>query len=247
MPRHGELIPPLFVDKGLGFPYTLRPMEQVADSAFFASIEAETHFFIVRHGQSEGNAGRIFQGKLDLPLNDSGRAQALAAGRWLADAGVDAIFASPLARAAESARIAASACPRVEARLDPIFSEIDTGIFTGLSFEESRERHPEVFAAFEGASWEAVPGAEKAEALFARAIEAWSLLLGQAHAGSRAIACFSHGGFIQWLIRATFGCRGWMPLLSTANCGIFELIVEPTPGGSAYLQWRHMNLQAPTA
>jgi broad specificity phosphatase PhoE len=220
-------------------------METIADSAFFSSLAEATRFYIVRHGQSEGNARRIFQGLLDLPLDDAGRAQARDAADWLAEAGVDAVIGSPLSRAAETARAIAERCA-APCALEESLAEIDTGIFTGLGFEESRSQHPAAFAAFEGASWEAVPGAEKAEALYERAMRAWSVLRGRALAGDRAIACVSHGGFIQWLVRATFGGRSWMPLVSTANCGIFELLVEPTGAGPAYLQWRRMNFQAPS-
>jgi broad specificity phosphatase PhoE len=225
-------------------------MDGSADSAFFSSIREATRFFIVRHGQSEGNARRLFQGRLDMPLDGTGRAQAGSLGLWLAQAGVDTLLSSPLARAAETARIAAAACSLPGICIDPAFTEIDTGVFTGLGFEESRERHPEVFSAFSGQSWEAVPGAEKAEALYERALAAWSVLRGAAlesaaEGGGRAIACVSHGGFIQWLVRATFGGRSWMPLVSTANCGVYELLVEPTRAGPAYLQWRLMNFQAP--
>lgn len=220
-------------------------MNQIADSAFFSTITAPTRFFIVRHGQSEGNAQRRFQGRLDLPLDELGRSQATAVGRWLAAQGIETILSSPLVRAAETASLAASVCGLAAPRLEGLLSEIDTGIFTGQSFAESRQSHPEVFAAFEGQSWEAVPGAEKSGALYERAMSAWQLLRAEAESGKRAIACFSHGGFIQWLVRSTFGCRTWMPLFSTANCGIFELLVEPGSPGSAYMHWRHLNHQAP--
>jgi len=219
-------------------------MNETADSAFFSQIDKATRFFIVRHGQSEGNARHLFQGRLDMPLDELGRSQALAAGAWLAAQNVDAVFSSPLARAAETARIAAQACGLGEPRMEPGLVEIDTGLFTGLGFAGSREAYPEIFAQFEGLSWEAVPGAEKAAALYARAMAAWKVLRAEAESGKRAIACFSHGGFIQWLVRATFGCASWMPLFSTANCGIFELLVEPGSPGAAYIQWRLMNFQA---
>ena len=228
------------------------PAQESAGSLFFSCLRQETHFFILRHAQSEGNARRIFQGSLDLPLDDSGRAQARAAGRWLAKRGVGAILASPLARAAETARIAAEACGLGEPAFDPVFSELDVGIFTGLSFEESRERYPAMFKAFEASSWDAVAGAEKAEALYERAMRAWSFMRERAlscersRSGDVALACVSHGGFIQWLLRATFGCRSWMPLLHTANCGFFELVVRPTDEGSAYVQWRRLDYQAPS-
>jgi broad specificity phosphatase PhoE len=220
-------------------------MEPIADSNFFSPLQEETHFYFVRHGQSEGNAKGMFQGRLDLPLDETGREQARAAAKWLMKEGVDALFSSPLARAAQTAGEIALACSLGEVRTDPLFAEIDTGIFTGLGFSASRERYPDVYAAFEGHSWEAVPGAERAEALYGRAMQAWSMLRDHALSGSKAVACVSHGGFMQWLIRATFGCHSWMPLLTTANCGIFELLVDPKPGGPAYLHWRHMNFQAP--
>ncbi len=63
--------------------------------------------------------------------------------------------------------------------------------------------------------------------------------------GDRNIACVSHGGFIQWLVRSTFGGRSWMPLLTTSNCGVFELLVAPRGGSEAYLQWKRLNFQVP--
>lgn len=231
-------------------------MTSAADSSFFSSLGCETHFYLVRHGQSEGNAQRIFQGLLDLPLVEAGRAQARSAGSWLAAEGVRAVVASPLARAAETGRIIASACG-LEPALDGRLREIDTGVFSGLGFDASRERYPEAFADFEARSWEAVPGAERAAALYERAMDAWTMLRGAANALAETeavaaadrpvarIAAVSHGGFLQWLLRATFGARSWMPLVSAANCGIFELFAEPTGAGLAYVQWRRIDFVAP--
>ena len=224
-------------------------MDAIADSAFFSPLSHATRLYIVRHGQSEGNAKGIFQGRLDMPLDAGGRSQARDLGVWLAREGVGTILSSPLARAAETARIVGEACA-TEPLLEASFAEIDTGIFTGLSFEQARRLHPEVYSDFEGRSWEAVPGAERAEALYGRAMTAWTVLRARALAaeGSArdgAIAVISHGGFIQWLVRSTFGGRSWMPLLSTANCGVFELLVEPRGEGRSYLQWKRINFQAP--
>jgi broad specificity phosphatase PhoE len=228
-------------------------METVADSVFFSSLKAETHFYIVRHGKSEGNAKRIFQGLLDLSLVDEGREEARSVAAWLAARGVQAVFASPLLRAAETGRIVADACG-TSLRCDESLRELDTGVFSGLGFDECRVRYPEAYAEFEWKSWEGVPGAERAEDLYARAMRAWiflrdraAALANEADRSSGApvrLAAVSHGGFIQWLVRSTFGCRSWMPLVSTANCGIFELFVDPTEAGNAYIQWRRMNFVA---
>jgi broad specificity phosphatase PhoE len=219
----------------------------IADGRFFASLEAETRFFIVRHGQSEGNAKGIIQGRLDFPLDEAGRTQAKAAGAWLAGRGIEAVFASPLARAEETGRIVAAACGLPGPRLDPLFAELDTGMFSGLSLDEAKESFPLPYAEFEYRSWDGVPDAESSLACYRRALEAWSLLRAEALSGKRRLACVSHGGFIQWLFRSTFGCRSWMPLLPTGNCGIFELLVVPTGGRPAYLQWRLLNFQAASA
>jgi broad specificity phosphatase PhoE len=219
---------------------------QAADASFFASLKHEAHFYLVRHGKSEGNAQRLFQGRLDLPLADAGRQQARAVGTWLASKCVDHIVSSPLARAAETAHIIARACGRGEhPSFNAAFLEMDTGIFSGLGYDEAQGRHPEVFAAFRGHSWEAVPGAEKADALYDRAMAGWTLLRERATAGAKAQVCITHSGFMQWMLRATFGCRSWMPLFAVGNCGVFELVVTPTPSSLAYLQWRNLNFQAP--
>jgi broad specificity phosphatase PhoE len=219
------------------------PRAPVADSAFFSDIEEDTRFYIVRHGRSEGNSRCIIQGRRDFPLDEAGRAQAASAGAWLAGKSPASILSSPLRRAAETARIIGAACG-LGISTHECLEELDTGIFSGISLEEARKLYPEAYSAFEWQSWEGVPGAESSARLYARAMAAWELLRGRALSGDRSIVCVSHGGLIQWLVRATFGCTSWMPLLPTGNCGIFELIVEPTKEEKgAYLQWRLLNFQ----
>ncbi len=217
-----------------------------AGQDFFSPIERETHFFLVRHGQSMGNARRIFQGRMDLPLDDTGRSQAGALGLWFSRIPVDAVFSSPLVRASETAEILASACGIPRASVEPLLVELDTGIYSGISYEEARELHPESFRHFDGESWNAVPGAENSDTLYARAMSAWSMLRCEARAGKRNIICVSHGGFLQWLIKATFGLRAWKPLLPTDNCAIFELVVAPTAlPDRPFMQWKRFNYRIP--
>jgi broad specificity phosphatase PhoE len=234
--------------------------ESLADTDFFSSLREETRFLIVRHGQSEGNARGIVQGRLDLPLDSTGRFQALELGRWMAGivgAGHPraALFSSPLRRAAETAELIRAALdsareesePSLQRIEDPLLSELDTGPFTGLSMEEARKLHPESYAAFERESWDGVPGAESSEALFARAIEAWELLRSSALGGSRLVIAVTHGGFIQWLVKATLGSHRWMPLLPVSNCGVSELVVTPRDArGAVLLVWKRIDWRPPS-
>ncbi len=219
---------------------------EVAGQDFFSALDCETHFYLVRHGQSMGNARRIFQGRMDLSLDDTGRAQAAALGVWFSRTGIDAVFSSPLVRASETAGILASACGLSGAQVDPVFVELDTGAYTGISYEQAREQYPDSFRNFDGESWNAVPGAENSETLFARAMSAWAVLENEARSGKNSIVCVSHGGFLQWLVKTTFGLRSWKPLLPTDNCAIFELVIAPTSiVNKPFMQWKRFNYQIP--
>lgn len=215
-----------------------------ADATFFSDLSRETHFYLIRHGESEANARLVVQGHSDYPLNARGESQAAAAGQWLADKGVTSLSASPLRRAMRTAEIIARWAGLSAPKPEPLFVELDTGRFSGLSMEEIQQRFPEEYGEFRYRSWDAVPDAESARDLARRAADAWAYLKEQAQRTSGAVAVVSHGGFLQWLVRITFGCGTWMPLLPTGNCGIFHLTVLPTKSGKpAYLQWKLLNHQ----
>jgi broad specificity phosphatase PhoE len=59
----------------------------------------------IRHGETEWNASLRYQGHMNIPLNERGRSQARAAAARLASYRPAALYASDLARAAETAEI----------------------------------------------------------------------------------------------------------------------------------------------
>lgn len=61
--------------------------------------------YVTRHGQTDLNAKKLMQGRSDIPLNETGRAQARAAREKLGGIKFDAVYASPLSRAVETASI----------------------------------------------------------------------------------------------------------------------------------------------
>jgi broad specificity phosphatase PhoE len=193
----------------------------------FRTLSGTADFFFMRHGESEGNRDRQMQGRQESRLTRLGREQAREAGRWLTGRGIGRVLASPLGRAMETAAIATAeaALPAPEPLV--LLEEIDIGLFTGLSPEQAAERYHAEYAAFQRSSWDAVPGAESVERLYARAMDLWQLLLARAAAGERSILCVTHSGFLQWIIKTTVGHRAWMPLFSASdNCCVSHLHVD---------------------
>jgi broad specificity phosphatase PhoE len=98
-----------------------------------------------RHGQTVFNAERRFQGQTDVPLNAVGREQAATAARYLAALKPDAIFASDLSRAAETAG-ALARLTGLSVKLDKDLRERHGGLWEGLTDVEIREQYPEAHA-----------------------------------------------------------------------------------------------------
>ena len=102
-----------------------------------------TRFILVRHGQTEWNRIERFRGRFDVPLNETGLAQAAATGRRIA-AGWQpaAVYASPLSRATVTAQAIAAHFDLPVLPLDGLV-DIDYGDWQGLTPEEARGRWPD--------------------------------------------------------------------------------------------------------
>lgn len=91
--------------------------------------------WLVRHGQTNLNKENLMQGLVDQPLNDFGRDQARRVGRLKGDLVFDAVYASPLNRAKETAAIIAG-IPLEEVKVDPRIIEVDFGIYDKKPFKK---------------------------------------------------------------------------------------------------------------
>lgn len=156
-----------------------------------------TSLYLVRHGETDWNLTHRIQGSTDIPLNDTGRAQAASTGRLLARREWDAIVSSPLTRASETAEIIATlvGLPEVEI-LDPIV-ERNYGEAEGLTGAQIEQRFPG------GAD---VPGRELREDVAKRALPAL-LAIAETHAGE-AVIVVTHGGVIRALLNSVTGDPG---------------------------------------
>ncbi len=106
-----------------------------------------TRICLVRHGETEWNADRRIQGQIDIALNQTGLDQAVAAGSWLRNAGIVALYSSDLRRAWATAQAIGAALGLAPVAV-PEMRERRYGIFEGLTYDEARTRFPEGYAAF---------------------------------------------------------------------------------------------------
>lgn len=90
------------------------------------------NIWVTRHGQTDLNKAKLMQGRSDVPLNETGRAQARAARKRIGNVTFDAVYASPLDRAIETGSIIGNV-PRESIITDPRLIEADFGRY---------EKHP---------------------------------------------------------------------------------------------------------
>ena len=183
---------------------------------------SSTQIFLVRHGQSLGNAEGRFGGHTDTPLSPRGRRQASAAATALSAEKLTAIYASDLARSLETASPLAklTGLPIIPA---PEFRERSVGVMEGLTFEEAAAQHPEQYAALLQRDFEHVLlGGESYRQTLDRAARKLDEVVAK-HRGGR-IAIFTHTGTICILALHIMGALDAPELkpvwIHSSNCGI---------------------------
>lgn len=186
-----------------------------------------TRLYLIRHGQSAGNAEGRFGGHSPTPLSELGREQSEILAGALAREKIDVIYSSDLIRAVQTAEPLAD-------KLDlPIiktsaFRERKVGVLEGLTFDESRAKHPKDYYALVNRNINhIITGGESYRQLLRRATGALREIL-QTHRGERVVI-FSHTGAICFLTLHLIGAihrkTKTTPWLVTSNCGInrFEI------------------------
>jgi probable phosphoglycerate mutase len=149
-----------------------------------------TRFLLVRHGQSEWNASGRWQGQADPPLTDLGRRQAFHAAAGIGM--VDAIYASTLDRAAETAAIISAELGVGPVLVDEALRERDAGEFSGLTRAEIDERYPGYLA-----NGNRPPGWEPDDALVERASAVLERIASEV--GDGEVLVVTHGGVVMAL------------------------------------------------
>jgi len=160
-----------------------------------------TTIILARHGESEWNRAGRWQGHADPPLTDRGREQAAELAVALTDVALEAIYASDLRRAADTAEIVASALG-LPVTTDPLLREVDVGEWSGLTAAEVEQRYPAAFRRYRagGDGWEqGEPHATMTERVTAAVAGIAALY------PSGQVLCVLHGGVIGALLAQAEG------------------------------------------
>jgi probable phosphoglycerate mutase len=162
-----------------------------------------TRIVAVRHGETEWNAEMRMQGQLDTGLSARGRWQATRAAEALAGEGLEAIFASDLARALDTAK-AVGAVVALPITTDKGLRERSFGIFQGHTYAEIDKRWPSEAARWRRHDPEFAPeGGESLIEFSARAVATVTRIAEGAR--GRTTLIVSHGGVLDCLYRAAAG------------------------------------------
>jgi broad specificity phosphatase PhoE len=100
---------------------------------------------LIRHGSTAWNEQERFRGLAEIELSETGKQQAMATAKSVARLPVSGIYASPVGRALETARIIASPL-NLEVKLLPALRDINFGELQGLSFPEAETRYSKIYS-----------------------------------------------------------------------------------------------------
>jgi broad specificity phosphatase PhoE len=178
-----------------------------------------TTFYFVRHGESEGNAARVFTGQTDSPLTARGRLQAAAVAEELAKVKFDRIISSDLSRTRDTAELIAKR-RGIPVEIVPELREINVGDRTGTSFDETRglpNWNDDGFVAW--------PGGETLDQVLTRTLGAIGRLTRESR--GKTILVVGHGGVNRILLSHFLGI---LPKLDRTPGGNTNISVVHTDG-----------------
>ncbi len=154
--------------------------------------------YLMRHAEVEENYHRTFGGRIDMDISEAGKSQAKALAAFLKQHPFDTCFSSPMKRVIRTTEPHTDWTNMQPRTLDGL-REVDFGDWTGLKWEEVREKHNQ--SAFD---WlhlleaNAIDNAETIENFRARTEAALNTILDAEH--GQNIGVFCHGGVIRMLL-----------------------------------------------
>lgn len=133
---------------------------------------------LVRHGETDWNRQKRFQGQIDVPLNENGRRQSAQAQAFLRSVPLDGAFSSPMLRPKETAEIILQPHGGVALSLLDDLREISHGLWEGKLEEEINQEYPGLLLAWQQAPETVqMPEGENLQQVWERAIAGWQAIV----------------------------------------------------------------------
>jgi len=185
----------------------------------------ETEIILIRHGETEWNSQQRMQGHSNSDLSSVGQAQIQSLGQWMKNVPFDHIYSSDSLRAKHTAE-AITQFSGHKLKIDLRLREKNLGVFEGLTSEEARERHPEVFRLFKTAgSKYVIDEGESTQQLQDRALEIVDEI--RIKHPEEHVLLVTHGGFIRVVMKHSLGLSLETPTrFLIRNTGVFRLVWE---------------------
>jgi phosphoserine phosphatase len=184
-----------------------------------------TRIILVRHGQTAWNSEERFRGHADIPLDETGFAQAEAVSKRLAmQWKLDVIYAGPLSRTIQTAEPTARLF-NLPVQVEPGLIDLDCGEWQSLTPKEASKRWPSEFNAYLHAPLAfGFPGGESLEGARQRAIRRVTELA-HAHSG-QTIMLVSHTALNRLILLSVLGMESsgfWKIRQDTCAINCFDL------------------------
>jgi len=193
-----------------------------ADADQWGEDRSATTVLLCRHGETDWNLARKFQGMTDIPLNADGRAQAQVIAETLSAQSLHAIWSSPLMRA-HSTGLAVKAATGVELQVDWRLRERNLGVMQGLNPTELQERFPRVIEAWKAQTPLPVEAEAEPDSEVVSRVESALFDLASAHPGKK-VALILHGATIRCFLKRAVGNAR---ITTPKNVSITTLVVGP--------------------
>jgi probable phosphoglycerate mutase len=176
--------------------------------------------YLVRHGQSLFNAERRIQGQTDVALSPLGLRQSIALAAAFRSLAIDAIYASPLSRAMQTAEPIAVEL-HLQIQTDDRLKEINAGVFQGVLWSEIEQHSPDLAARWiaQDPDFE-IPGGESRRELGVRGRAAFDAIHA---AGHRQAIVVAHGGVLSGALKSLLGIPADINPFSFYNASISRL------------------------
>jgi broad specificity phosphatase PhoE len=134
---------------------------------------------LVRHGQTASNVSKLYMGRSQEDLNETGLAQARKLAARISAVPISAVYSSPLKRARTTAQILADP-HQLSVKTEQDLVEIDLGEWEGLPLEEVRQKWPDTWKGWrERPSQESIPGGESFSQAAVRAVRALEQIIAE--------------------------------------------------------------------